>query len=163
MTTVTGKCIKCSKRSQGRSNNVFICRKCKLADESVQKINLLDKISVFDLGWLSGIIEGEGCFYCKTSTSKLNDGVYCYPLSGFAVMSTDKDVMIRLSSLLGLNLRGPYYKETEKIRKVVWSVQITGSKAIVIMQKFYPYLGERRKVQIDEAIAWQSRGKFRVT
>lgn len=106
------------------------------------------------------MIEGEGCFYCKESNSRIKSVYYSYRLVGFALMSTDKDVMEKLSILLDLKLNGPYYKN--KKRKVVWSVQCTGYKTEVIMQRFYPFLGERRKVQIDSAIEWKSDEKFRL-
>jgi len=157
---ITGKCISCSKRTQGRkSNSSFICRKCKLIKESEDKLQLLKNLCLFDFGWLVGIIEGEGCFYCKKSKCKLKDGVYCYPLSGFTVMSTDHDVMIKVSNLLELRLNGPYYSEEK--RKKVWSIQVTGNIVTVIMKYFYSQLSKRRQKQIDEAIEWQSRKRFK--
>ena len=158
----TGKCIKCNKRTQGKADNNFYCRKCRQFDDSKQRAYRLSKIGSFEFGWLTGLIEGEGCFYCKTSSSKLNDGRYCYPLTGFSLMSTDEDVMQRVSSLLEIGLRGPYYKVSNIKRKVVWSVQVTGYKAVVIMEAFYGSLGVRRQEQIDRAIEWESRGKFKV-
>lgn len=90
----SGRCFKCSKRTQGKSESQFICRVCSTnLEKNDIKQNLLN-LSEFDLGWLSGIIEGEGCFYKKTSKCKLKTGTYCYPLCGFALMSTDHDVMV---------------------------------------------------------------------
>ncbi len=159
----TDKCVKCSKRTMGKTNGQFLCRKCRHIEESMQHTeNLLD-MNLYDFGWLVGFVEGEGCFYCKDSKCKLkNGGIYCYPLAGFALMATDKDVMVRFSNLLHLPLKGPYYKNSKKDRKVVWSVQVTGHVAVALMKVFYEHLSERRQEQIDEATEWQLRGKFEV-
>ncbi len=159
---LTGCCIECSKRTQGRDNNSFLCRKCKQSKEFSQIIKLLHDISSFDLGWVIGLIEGEGCFYKKGSNSKLKDDIYCYPLAGFTLMSTDKDIMERLIGLLRLTLNGPYYKKSKKKRKEVWSIQVTGNKAIAIMQAIRQHLGARRQEQIDEAIKWQEQGRLKI-
>ena len=158
----TGYCAKCSKRTQGKSGNSFLCRKCKQNKEFNQITTLLHDTNPFDLGWAIGLIEGEGCFYKKESRSELKDGTYCYPLSGFTLMTTDLDVMKRLSLLLNLELHGPYYKKSKKKRKEVWSIQVTGNKAIAIVQSIRQYLGKRRQEQIDMAIKWQKRGRFKV-
>lgn len=158
---VTGKCIKCGKRTQGKYKTDFMCKLCssKINEHYIREY--LNSLNDFDLGWLSGMIEGEGCFYCKESNSTLKNGKYCYPLAGFALMSTDLDIMQKLSLLLNIKLNGPYYKGGKKKRKTVWSVQITGAHAILIMNHFKPFLGKRRQVQIEEAIKWQESGKFR--
>ena len=155
---ITGKCTKCSKRTQSKINNSFFCGYCKKDDDSQKRIKHLELMNEFDFGWLVGFIEGEGCFYCKSSNCQLKDGIYCYPLAGFSLMATDKDIMQRLSFLLELDLNGPYYKKRKKERKVVWSVQVTGYRAIIIMKFFYDRLGKRRQDQIDKAISWQEVG-----
>lgn len=139
---------------------MFICRKCRHEQEYEYKIGYLNSLGQFDLGWLVGIIEGEGCFYKKSSVCKLRCGKYIYPLAGFALMSTDHDVMQRLSTLLQIKLKGPLYKQKSKERKVVWSLQVTGHNAIAIMKVLYKYMSKRRKKQIDDAIRWQNVGKF---
>jgi hypothetical protein len=133
-----------------------------MAAEAQEQINVLQNISAFDFGWIAGMIEGEGCFYQKGSCSKLTTGTYCYPLAGFALMSTDEDIMQKLANLLQIELKGPYYKTSKKKRKVVWSIQATGQKAKIIMSTFRSYLGKRRQQQIDSAFEWQNRGKFRL-
>jgi len=159
---ITGKCSNCGKRTQGKTNG-FLCRKCKQLLDTYCRIKRLNSLSSFELGWLTGIIEGEGCFYQKTSNCKLKSGNYCYPLTGFTVMSTDKDVMIKFANFLQIDLRGPYYTRSKKERKKVWSTQVTGYKSIIIMKYFYEHLGERRKLQIDSALKWHNIGRFKTT
>ncbi len=159
---ITGKCIQCSKRTQGRHQDQFCCRSCKHKQIHKSVLDTLENLTSFDLGWLVGLIEGEGCFYRKDSKSNLQDGTYVYPLCGFAMMATDKDVMRRASDLLDIDLKGPYYKQQENERKVVWSIQVTGNKAVALMKSIYNYLGNRRKKQIDAALQWQSRGRFKL-
>jgi len=122
----------------------------------------LHELSDFDFGWLIGIVEGEGCFYCKDSKIKLSDGYYCYPLGGFSLMGTDFDVMERFSKLIRIDLRGPYYKLSKKERKLVWSVQVTGNRAVAIMNVLKPHLSQRRQEQIEAAIKWQNQGRFKL-
>jgi hypothetical protein len=161
---VTGSCLDCGKRTQGKTNtNEFICRKCKHLRDTNSRISYLNSISLFDQGWIVGMIEGEGCFYKKTSASNLKSGTYCYPMAGFALMSTDKDVMVKFANILQLDLRGPYYTRSKQERKEVWSTQVTGYKAVIIMEHFYKYFGERRKSQIDSALEWNNLNRFEVT
>lgn len=157
---VSGKCIKCSKRTQGIYEEEFCCRICshKLIYQKI--IDTLQNLSPFDFGWLVGMIEGEGCFYCKDSKSKLKSGKFVYPMCGFTVMSTDEDVMKRLETLLNIPCKGPYYKHQENERKVVWSIQVTGNKAVAIMKTLYDHLSIRRKEQIDKALEWQALERF---
>ena len=156
----TGKCVKCSKRTQGTYKDEFCCRICKHKLVYKKTVNTLQNLSSFDLGWLVGMAEGEGCFYCKYSKSNLKSGKFVYPMCGFTVMSTDKDVMQKLEVLLDIQAKGPYYKHQENERKVVWSIQVTGNKAIAIMKTLYEHLSIRRKEQIDKALEWQSRERF---
>tara|TARA_Y100000310_G_scaffold72876_2_gene69040 strand:- start:4258 stop:4773 length:516 start_codon:yes stop_codon:yes gene_type:complete len=160
---VTGKCSNCSKRTEGKKNDEFLCRKCKQLLDTCARVEHLNSLSPFEFGWLTGMIEGEGCFYQKTSSSKLKSGNYCYPLPGFVLMSTDQDVMEKFANLLQAGLRGPYYTRSKRERKQVWSVQMTGYKSVIIMKQFYEYLSDRRKSQIDNALRWQSLGKFKTT
>ena len=72
---VTGKCSVCDKRTQGKTNG-FLCRKCKQLLDTQKRIKHLKSLSPFDIGWLTGMIEGEGCFYQKGSNCKLKSGNY---------------------------------------------------------------------------------------
>lgn len=56
-------------------------------------------------------------------------------------------------------MNGPYLK---KKHKTVWSVQVTGYHACLIMERFKPFLHERRQRQIDETILWQLLDKFKI-
>jgi len=160
---ITGKCIHCSKRTQGKNSDAeFLCRKCQKTEEYSGITNLFKNMDKFDFGWLVGLIEGEGCFYCKGSNCKISTGNYCYPLAGFTLMITDFDVINRFAKLINVQPKGPYYKKSNKTRKVVWSVQITGNKALAIINSVNPHLGERRKQQIEKAIQWQIQGRFKL-
>jgi len=162
MKRITGKCIQCTKRTQGKGENGFLCRNCRQQLEYTELTDRLTDMDQYDFGWLVGLIEGEGCFYCKESNCQISSGQYCYPLAGFTLMSTDKDIMNRFGDLLGVEPRGPYYKKSKKERKVVWSVQITGNRAIAIMNTLHPHLGERRQEQINKALEWQNKGRFKI-
>lgn len=75
----------------------------------VKEINLSD----FDLGWIIGLIEGEGCF---TDYTNPKTGHYCVQM---LVASTDKDVIDRLVSLVNMGRVGVKdYTNNEKFRNV---------------------------------------------
>lgn len=93
--------------------------------------------STKDICWLAGILEGEGCF--------------CYQCSpGIRVGMTDKDIIERIASLIGHNVRGPYKYRVNK--KPVYYTEIWGSKAISWMMTLYCLMGNRRKERIKEIV-----------
>lgn len=101
-------------------------------------------MSPFDLGWVVGILEGEGCF------------TWCHPAPGrtypqIAVAMSDEDTIFRLALILGTK----YHKRPEPRdnRKQCWRVQITGRKAVELMRQVRPYMSARRKARIDELLA----------
>lgn len=89
-----------------------------------------------DLFWLAGLIEGDGCF-----TSQKNRPVVSLAL-------TDKDVLEKAANLLNTS----FYTATGEKQgyKDQYIFQIKSEKAISIMNALYPYMGERRKIRIDD-------------
>jgi len=94
-------------------------------------------IKLKNLYWLSGILEGEGCF--------------CYYLSpGIRVGSTDEDIVHRIAKYFQKKVHGPYKYKTNK--KSFYYVDIWGIEAINWMKRLYPLMGIRRKEKIKEII-----------
>lgn len=107
------------------------------------------KFSNFDLGWLVGIIEGEGCIFTITGTKGT---------PGIVVHMTDKDIITRISSLLDK----PFYKKkrTNSSHKSVYSVGIYAFEAVELLTLIIPFLGLRRKTKAKEVLSkWSRRQK----
>ena len=106
-----------------------------------------------DLMWLSGFLEGEGCFtYTSMKTTKRR---YKYPK--IEVRNTDKDVMARAQHLIGG--RSLYEHRDKRFAgraKLLYSATVSGPKALALMTDLYPYMGERRRNRIEELLfAWE--------
>ncbi len=96
-----------------------------------------------DLGWLAGILEGEGSFMAGPPSS-LNS-------TTLVMATTDFDVAARAAALLGTR---PVIrcKPRQAHHKQAYQVCITGARARAWMYKLRPLMGTRRQAQIDRAI-----------
>lgn len=102
-----------------------------------------------DLHWLAGLLEGEGSF--MLASSKKADRRYFYPR--IVVNMTDLDVMERAAHLLGCKLQALPLMPG---RKQAYRAQRWGSAAAKLMLELRPLMGERRRRQIDRALALPS-------
>lgn len=94
-------------------------------------------IKLEDIIWLSGLLEGEGCFsYACSPTITLG--------------MTDKDIVNRVAILFGKKTRGPYKYSHNK--KEVYYTSVCGSMAVSWMMILYALMGERRKQKMSEII-----------
>lgn len=104
-----------------------------------------------NLGWLAGILEGEGSF---TWGSKKERNVYGVPC--VKVGSTDLDIIERIQSLLGGNIR--IDKRTKDWYKDQYRLQWQGERAVEIMKLVSPHMGKRRGYTISGHIKhWSER------
>ena len=94
-----------------------------------------------DIRWLAGWLEGEGTFY-----SRLSKGKYKYPQ--VVAVSTDFDVIKAAAALMNATVYGPYQYAVNK--RPHWQARTYGDKAIVLMRKLYPRMGQRRRKQIEK-------------
>ncbi len=102
-------------------------------------------VSDFELGWLVGIIEGEGSISCRYNKKT---GYLCAELT---VSSTDEDMVDRLHDLYpGKSAYVKKYKNHYK-EQYIWAV--TSRQGIrTIVNTIYPYMGKRRKEKIDQVL-----------
>lgn len=99
-----------------------------------------------DLYWLAGFLEGEGSF-CKGTPSSPNSPYVCFS-------TTDKDVAEKACALFGNNCHNGRVKNHDvKGWKTPWIGRLKGSKAVDLMKRLRPLLGERRKKQVDRAVS----------
>lgn len=90
-------------------------------------------ISVKDIYWLAGILEGEGCFRCNE-----------YGLSPcIGIFMNDEDIISKVAYFF----RRPYYSDYPGYR-----VRIGSNDAIGWMLTLYPLLGIRRQAKISSIV-----------
>lgn len=109
----------------------------------------LDPMSPFDLGWVAGLVEGEG--YIGVIRNKRKR--FIYPT--VVVVMTDRDVLDNLARVVGhghvrrrtsAQLRAnPHYKP-----QFAW--QLVGSKAGILLRQIQLWMGQRRAARIDEVL-----------
>lgn len=94
--------------------------------------------------WLSGLLEGEGSFLCGPPSRP--------HLPIVTVSMTDRDIIERVSTLLGVGVvtssRG-----RDKGWKTTFIAHQCGLPAVLLMKEIRPFMGDRRKQQIDRALA----------
>lgn len=105
-----------------------------------------------DLLWLSGFLEGEGCFTRVLGRSGKKEVWH----AKVAVENTDEDVMQRVKQLIGAKMLGAYESKRYKGAKKSYVAAVTGPKALALMLEVYPYMGSRRKDRILKLLsAWE--------
>jgi hypothetical protein len=97
-----------------------------------------------ELAWLAGLLEGEGSFL-KGPPSAPNQ-------PRIVIDMTDYDVVLKVSKLF----RVTYICESKDKRNPLWKADyrtlVRGTNAIALMKKLRPFMGIRRREQIDAAI-----------
>lgn len=91
-----------------------------------------------DLLWLAGIVEGEGAI-------DLHRGLY----PRIRVGMTDRDVVDRVARLLGVRTR-PQLRPAPN--KAMWHAELSGSRAVEVLEQLLPYMGARRSQSIATAL-----------
>ena len=107
-------------------------------------------ISVKDIAWLAGLLEGEGSFF--TASHKRQPKL--------ALGMTDEDVVRRASLLMG----GVAICKTkpQHPNKPQYKLVLAGGRAVGVMMTIYSFMGARRKAAIQQVIAeWKSRPVLR--
>lgn len=106
---------------------------------------------VKDIRWLAGLLEGEGSFCWARHPSYVTKNNVKGQYATVQVCSTDRDIIADAARLMGTNVMGPYsYPQRRKATyKPVYVTNRRGKKALVLAARLYPYMGKRRKEQIQ--------------
>ena len=104
-----------------------------------------------EVAWLSGLWEGEGCWYISKARvmkqkSKNNVPYLSNPALKMVITMTDYDIMERISLIMD-NRKCTEVRSASKVnpnRKTQWYINLQGSAAIEWTNRMLPYLGERR-------------------
>lgn len=107
------------------------------------------RLSELELGWVAGLLEGEGCFTIKKGKRK--NGFSCTP--AVRVVSTDRDVIDRLHKLVPA---GGVCEPTRKTKggKQIYSWSLQSTEAVLdLLVVVLPLMGERRQNRIREILS----------
>jgi hypothetical protein len=104
---------------------------------------LPDNVSSSDLHWLAGLLEGEGSFLKGPPSAPR------HPI--LALQMTDEDVVARVAAMFGR--RASCWQPREARWQRTFLVRVTGAKAVAWMTALHPLMGQRRREQIDRALA----------
>ena len=103
--------------------------------------------SATEIGWLAGLLEGEGSFGWTPAGKKSKKR---YPKIELSM--TDEDTVRRVASISRMgNVYGPYEKAAP--RKPVWRWSVTKqADAASLMMTMYPLMSGRRQERIREIL-----------
>lgn len=98
----------------------------------------------FDLGWLAGFFEGEGCVKGHKSGRKTSVCIY----------QKDPEILFRCREFLGGSIsKITVRSENTNLRSDTFMhmLNVCGDKARRFLQAVYPHMSTRRKLQIEQA------------
>jgi hypothetical protein len=99
-------------------------------------------ISSKELHWLAGLLEAEGSFLEGPPSAPRRPVL--------AVQMTDEDVVARVAAMFG---RQPGCWQPRAGRQTTYIARVTGAKAVAWMTALHPLMSQRRRMQIDRAVA----------
>jgi hypothetical protein len=107
----------------------------------------VEKNRALKLAWAAGLYEGEG----SLSVWVRKDGV---TVPKMQMRSTDEDVVRRFATIMGRGaVTGPHFDGNPKHRPI-WRWQLSSWPYVeAVTDSFWPYLGRRRRGQIDQVFA----------
>lgn len=120
----------------------------------------IELTSPFARGWLSALVEGEGCFFSAQAGEKRKDGTYRrYPR--FSLRMTDEDTVKRAHEVSGLGyLHGPRIHSKSQ-KQPQWAWDVTGIQNVLWLARMvWPGLGARRRAKVQELYPDEDFGCF---
>ena len=105
-------------------------------------------VTVRELAWAAGLIEGEGNFGVRRRGNSISLVVQ--------VSMTDYDVLLKLQEILGGQVTGPYIHREGNI-KPNWHIS-RACRAAAVGMTLYTFFGERRQQQVRTMLdAWHEQ------
>lgn len=99
------------------------------------------------MAWVAGLFEGEGSIGIRLPSVRAKTMRVTLQL-----VSVDRDVLVKLQSIAGGKLYGPYGPySTQRQPYYMWSV--VNKEAQRWLHLMLPYLGDRRSKRAQEALA----------
>lgn len=103
------------------------------------------KLTELELAWLAGLLEGEGSFVPPPPSDPNRPRI--------SIEMTDRDIVRRVATMFELAYVQSRRYETKVNWKQSFCVILRGQRAVSLMKRLYPYMGERRKKRINEIIS----------
>ena len=91
-----------------------------------------------DLGWLAGLLEGEGSF----SRTRME----------IVLVSSDQDVVLRAARLMGGFSKVKNHQANSLGSKQLWLCRVTGARARNVLTAILPHMGVRRSARIQSVL-----------
>jgi len=104
---------------------------------------------VEDLWWLIGLFEGEASFMSANKHRPHSPRI--------SIGMTDEDTIAKVSRIIEVKYHS---RIPSSGRKRIYAVDIKGTRAVEIMILFYPYMSNRRKTKIKEALKTYKPRKY---
>lgn len=105
------------------------------------------QMTQLELGWLAGLLEGEG--YFGLIPNRVKGKTY----ARVGVTMTDEDVIEAVAKLLGSSVLR--LKPSGNGRLPQFRTHVQGQRAVTVMRLLAPYLGLRRRAQIDAVLEFE--------
>ncbi len=97
-----------------------------------------------DIGWVAGIVEGEGCFMWHYRRASVGN-----PSPRFQLQMNDRDVVDRFAELVGQGNAVCRQSRRSPQRHDLHRLTLDGAKCVDLMVLVRPWMGERRRKKID--------------
>ena len=107
-------------------------------------------LTEIEIAWLAGLLEGEGSFHF-TMVGKC-------PNNRIQLSMTDKDIMERVAKMFFTTFSTLPPQGLMRKNKNYYRVYICGANSRAVMRAIRPFMGQRRKKEIDKQLAaWETR------
>ena len=107
-------------------------------------------LTEIEIAWLAGLLEGEGSFHF-TMVGKC-------PNNRIQLSMTDKDIMERVAKMFFTTFSTLPPQGLMRKDKNYYRVYICGANSRAVMRAIRPFMGQRRKKEIDKQLAaWETR------
>jgi hypothetical protein len=108
---------------------------------------MIDEDKLTDIAWLAGLLEGEGYFAFISDRPRIT------------ISMTDRDVIEEAAKLMG---DPKIYLTKRPDKKDIFTIRISGYRAIGIMYQVLPFMKKRRTAQIFAVLdGWKSKRRKR--
>jgi hypothetical protein len=110
----------------------------------------MDSLTPCQLGWVAGLLEGEGAFFLNAKRSTTGETYYAGTI---ACNMTDEDVLRRVADLTGVGkFNGPTVPPNPR-HKPYWRWQVHKRQDVLALAKaILPLMGQRRTIRLQEVI-----------
>lgn len=113
---------------------------------------LLESLTPFDIGWIVGILEGEGCFGAYPDNRRPTTFSVKIQME-----STDYDVVLKLNSLIpGRVWESNYPSKTKNFpnAKNSWRWAVSDKNSVkAVIELIYPHMSLRRQEQLTKVLS----------